>query len=428
MSSLPRSPDAPDATSTDAERTAGATATREPPPPLPSWFRRGVLYVGFVVLGFLVGAWMFTRLRGFWPTLMFGFFIGLALTPIVNRLSERGWRRGVAAGVALAALVLGGIAFFAVFGNLLFSQLASLVTSVPGLLADALEWVNRQFNTELSTTQILDQIGLGPDDLASVAAELGLGAVGIIAGTVSALFSLLMMLFFGYYFAADGPRLRRTLAFWMPPARQRMFSEIWDIAVEMAGQYVISRGILAAFSAVAHAVLFAILGLPYWLPLALWVGLVSQFVPTVGTYLAGALPIAVALVTGDVAAAIVILAFIVLYQQVENLFLTPRITQSTLEIHAAVAFGAVIIGGTLYGATGALLSIPVVATVLAVIKVYGRRYELVPELAAEHEREQAAGGGRESRRPSTVGDPLAADPSAGEPLSPSATAATTADR
>ena len=76
------------------------------------------------------------------------------------------------------------------------------------------------------------------------------------------------------------------------------------------------------------------------------------------------------------------LLVVVGYQQIENYLVAPRITRTTLEIHPAVAFGSVIAGAALFGVTGALLAIPVVATVQSVITVYGRRYELVEEFGA----------------------------------------------
>jgi predicted PurR-regulated permease PerM len=129
--------------------------------------------------------------------------------------------------------------------------------------------------------------------------------------------------------------------------------------------------------------------------MALWVGLVSQFIPTIGTYLAGALPVIIALVEGEPIKALVVLIVVVAYQQVENYLVAPRITRTTLEIHPAVAFGSVIAGAALFGITGALLAIPVVATVQSVITVYGRRYELVEEFGAvpgetDRERVEAA--------------------------------------
>ena len=349
--------------------------------PVPRWFRRGVVYIGFVVVSFLVGSWAFTRLGWFWYVLAFAFFIGLAMEPIVNRLERRGIRRGAGTGIVLGGLILGTFLFFWVFGSLLVDQLAALIRNIPALVDSVIEWVNAEFNTDLSQDTILDSLGISTGDLANAAANIGVGVVGIITSTVGILFNGLMMLLFAFYFAADGPRLRRTVASWLPPSRQRQFVTVWDISTAKAGSYVISRGILALISATAHGVFFVIIGLPYWLPLALLVGFVSQFIPTIGTYLAGALPIIIALVLGEPFIALAILIFIIIYQQIENLILTPRVTQQTLEVHAAIAFGSVIVGGALFGATGALLAIPVVAIVLAVMETYGKRYQLVPEVA-----------------------------------------------
>lgn len=348
--------------------------------PVPPWFRRGVVFVGFTAVAFFVGSWAFTQVGSFWYTLAFAFFIGLAMEPIVNRLERRGLRRGAGTGIVLGGLILGTTLFFVVFGNLLVTQIAALLSNIPALIDNALEWVNAEFGTDLARETLLDALGISTLDLANAAAEIGAGVLGVVAQTVGIGFSLLMMLLFSFYFAADGPKLRRTIASWLPPSRQRQFVTVWDISTAKAGSYVISRGILAIISAVAHGIFFVLIGLPYWLPLALWVGFVSQFIPTIGTYLAGALPIVIALVIGEPFIALAILAFIIVYQQVENLILTPRITQQTLEVHAAIAFGSVIVGGALFGAVGALLAIPIVAIVLAVMETYGHRYDLVPEL------------------------------------------------
>ncbi len=169
-----------------------------------------------------------------------------------------------------------------------------------------------------------------------------------------------------------------------------MFLTVWDISTQKAGGYVISRGILAMISAAFHGVVFLILDLPYWLPLALWVGLVSQFIPTIGTYLAGALPVVIALVDGRPWLALAVLVAVTVYQQIENYFVSPRVTRSTLEIHPAVAFGSVIVGSSLFGVTGALLAIPVVATIQSIITVYGKRYALVHEFGNLGEGSDAA--------------------------------------
>ena len=121
-----------------------------------------------------------------------------------------------------------------------------------------------------------------------------------------------------------------------------------------------------------------IIGVPYWLPLALWTGIVSQFVPTLGTYLAIALPAIIAAANQPIDGLWVVL-FGTGYQQVENYLLHPRITSKTVSIHPAVAFGSVIVGASLFGAMGALVSVPVVAVLQALVETYGHRYDLVVE-------------------------------------------------
>ena len=194
--------------------------------------------------------------------------------------------------------------------------------------------------------------------------------------------------------SAEGPKLRDTLARRFPPRQQRVITTVWTIAIEKTGGYVVSRLLLAAASALFTGAFLAVLDVPYWLPLAIWTGLVSQFIPTIGTYLAIVLPALIALAS-DPSDAVWVVGLATVYQQVENYFLMPRITSRTVDIHPAVAFGAVIVGASLFGPLGGLVAIPVVAAVQAVIETYGHRYELV---------DAADGPARTDAGPSAGGD------------------------
>jgi predicted PurR-regulated permease PerM len=103
---------------------------------------------------------------------------------------------------------------------------------------------------------------------------------------------------------------------------------------------------------------------------------VSQFVPTIGTYIAGALPVVVAL-ADDPAQAVWVLGFVVVYQQIENYVFAPRITARTMQLHPAVAFGTVIAGAALFGAVGALLALPAAAVIQALGSTYIARHEVI---------------------------------------------------
>ena len=118
-------------------------------------------------------------------------------------------------------------------------------------------------------------------------------------------------------------------------------------------------GIAVADDEISAAV-FQSLGTAAPVALALWVGIVSQFLPVVGTYLAGVLPVLLTFLDSPLRAAIVLIA-IVVYQQVENYVFSPRITARTMEVHPALAFGAALGGAAVLGPSGAILALPAAA-------------------------------------------------------------------
>jgi predicted PurR-regulated permease PerM len=159
--------------------------------------------------------------------------------------------------------------------------------------------------------------------------------------------------------------------------------------------------LLAVVSGVATFVVLTALGVPFAVPLAVWMGLVSQFIPTIGTYIAMALPLVVAVVQSPVDA-LVLLIFFVLYQQLENYILSPRITARTMEMHPAIAFGCAIAGASIAGIVGAFLALPIAAIVQAIGSTVVERHAVVEsDLTREagdaqeaFEQERARDGGR----------------------------------
>jgi predicted PurR-regulated permease PerM len=190
------------------------------------------------------------------------------------------------------------------------------------------------------------------------------------------LLQLFSVLLFAFYLVADGPRMRRSICSRMRPERQQRVLYVLELAITKTGGYLYSRALLASFSAFFHWVLFQSLGTRAPIAMALWVGLISQFLPVVGTYLAGALPILLALVDSP-GKALVMLVFVVLYQQLENYLFLPRITARTMELHPAWAFGAALAGGAVLGPVGAILALPAAAMAQAVLSEGGVRHEVI---------------------------------------------------
>lgn len=356
----------------EPDRPPAAEGSTRPPP----WFRRAVLFTLLAVAAFLLCLWLLDRLRGLLGVVFLAWLLSISLEPVVDRLAGRGMRRGAATGLVMLGLALLLIVFLGLFGALLVDQLAQLVASLPDVVRAAVDWANRVFGTSFEPGDITDSLRLTPERVEQLAEQLAPGVVGVVSALFGFVVQALTLMLFTFYMSAQAPQLRRTVSSWFPPRQQRVISTVWEIAVEKTGGYVVSSLLLASLSAFLTGAFLWLLGVPYWLPLAIWTGIVSQFIPAVGAYLGVVFPALVAL-SVDPFDALWVVLFGVVYQQIENLVFAPRITSRTVKIHPAVAFGSVIVGAALFGPLGALVSIPVVAATQAVVETYGRRYELV---------------------------------------------------
>jgi len=348
----------------------------------PRWLRPTIIGVLLAVAFYQMSGWLFHNLKGFLGLLFLAWLFSVTIEPIVDALARRGWRRGAATGLVLFGLFALTIGFFAVFGTILADQLAQLLTSLPDALTRVTDWANKTFDTNFESGSEL--LNITPDTVKDLAQKYTPGVVGVVSTLVGALFQMLTMLLFIFYMSAEGPKMRRTISSWFPHRQQQIIANVWETAVEKAGGYVVSRLILAALSSIFTGVFLLIIGVPYWLPLAIWTGVISQFIPTLGTYLAIALPAIIAAAQQPLDGVWVVV-FGTAYQQVENYIFHPRITSRTVSIHPAVAFGSVIVGATLFGAMGALVSVPVVAILQALVETYGKRYALADDTTAGHD-------------------------------------------
>ncbi|WP_250904310.1 AI-2E family transporter [Actinomadura sp. NEAU-AAG7] len=361
----------------DPPAPPGPAGPAGPPDPrhMPPWLPRAFLLAGATVLLFVVGVWLAQRLRELLLLLLTSLFLAFAIEPAVNWLAARGWRRGLATGLMFLVIALLTAVFLGGIGSLLATQTTHLIDGFPGDVRATIDWVNSTFGTHLSRDTVFQRLPTVTDQISRHLSDLAGNVWGIGATALGVVFKLLGVLLFTFYLSAQGPQFRRTVCSVLPPHRQRQVLSAWEIAVQKTGGYIYSRALLALISGAAHYAAMAGLGVPYALTLALWVGVVSQFIPAVGTYLAGAVPVLIALTRGP-STALWMLLFITAYQQLENYLLQPRITARTLDMHPAVAFGLVLAGAAVVGPLGALLALPFGASVQAFAGAYVRRYEI----------------------------------------------------
>ena len=353
-------------------------------------WRTGLVVLGVIAFGLLLrfiladgGSVIFTVLMSW--------FAALAMAPIVNRLSRR-MKRGVATILVMLTFVVLLVVFIAAFGSLMVDQLVQLVSRIPDLIDDAFTWVNATFGMSLSLEDALASLGGGGGiDFGGIASEIGGNLLGIVGSVFGSIFGLFTFGLFTFYLSAQAPQLERWITSLFPGRAQGVVGNVLRISAQKTGGYVGARVILAGVNSASTAIVFFLVGMPYWLPLALWTGIVAQFVPTIGTYIAIILPALVGALSPNPWLGLVALGWGLLYQQVENLTIEPRISARAVDVNPAVAFGSVLLGSALFGVAGAFLAVPVTAMLMAVLETYVKRYDLADELAALEE----AGGAPE---------------------------------
>ncbi|WP_328447378.1 AI-2E family transporter [Streptomyces sp. NBC_00386] len=391
---------APTDENTQVDQQSSPLGTTPPGPPdadaagqgarMPRWLPRAMVLALTLIAVFQLGSWAFHQLTNLLINILISFFLALAIEPAVSWMASRGMRRGLATFLVFLGSLIMVAGFVTLLGSMLAGQIIKMIEGFPDYLDSVINWINTHFHTDLRRVDIQEGL-LHSDWLRKYVQNSATGVLDVSGQVLGGLFQLLTVALFSFYFAADGPRLRRALCSVLPPARQAEVLRAWEIAVDKTGGYLYSRGLMALISGVAHYILLEALGVPYAPVLGVWVGLVSQFIPTIGTYLAGALPMLIAF-TIDPWYALWVLVFVVLYQQFENYVLQPKLTSRTVDIHPAVAFGSVIAGTALLGAVGALIAIPAVATLQAFLGAYVKRYDVTDDPRVHGHRTRGSAG------------------------------------
>jgi predicted PurR-regulated permease PerM len=345
------------------------------------WRKLGLLAIALFA-AYQIGSTLLLSLNGFLMILLLAWLFSIAMEPAVSWFEDRGFRRGLGAGTVLLALLTFLITFFATFGGLMFSQLSEAVAALPDVVISVTEWLNQTFDLAINSDQVVSYLNLDSASLAPIAASLAGGFFALVTGLVTFLVDFFTILVFAFYLSAEAPKVRRGIASWLSPDKQSIFITVWDIAVKKAGGFVVSRVVLASISAVAHAAFYYIIGIPYWLPMGIFAGVTAQFIPTIGTYLGVAVP-ALFSFGPDPLDVVWIILFATVFQQIENYILSPRVSRATMDLHPAVALASVFIGVAIFGPIGALIGIPIVAAVIAVLATYGQRHELIDGLGAD---------------------------------------------
>jgi predicted PurR-regulated permease PerM len=372
-------------TQVDAPTTPADREPAEPADAPPRVLRveiagRTVWQVIGAILLTLLALRMARAASGLLGMLAISFFLSLALDPAVRWLRGRyGWRRGSAVGV----IYLAGIAFVAFMVFVLVPAIQTLADTVADQgdewVANLNQWTQDTFGFPITSDQVASQAGDAGGVLGNFTDDPFGTALGIATAGIGLVFNLATIAMFTFYFTADQPRIKRAVLHLFSPKAQERIGWTWDQAIVQTGGYFYSRMILMAINGTGFFAAMVIVGVPLALalPLAVFGGFVSEFIPAIGTYIGAAIPILVTLALQGLVPAVVVLGYALVYQQLENYVLSPRISANTMSLNGGVAFGAALAGGAIAGPIGAFVALPVAALISSVIANYGRSYDVV---------------------------------------------------
>ena len=290
-------------------------------------------------------------------------FIAVSLDPAVRWLI----RHKVSRGQAVAIIGLGAVGlvvlFLLVFLPPLIAQGTRLAGDFPGYL-DHL----RQESPSLRSVEDRFQLQQSIHNFAeTVPAKLGTQALSFGRRFLGALLSALLVIVLTIYFMVDLPRLRRAIVRLFPKRHRRAVNDAVNVVIDKVGSYMIGNLIISAIAGVAALAAMLALRVPFALPLAVFVAL-TDLIPMVGATLGAAVCVIVAFATGDLWPTVILLAaFFVLYQQVENYLIVPRIMRDNVKMSSLAVLLAALLGGSVLGLIGALMAIPIAAAIAAIL-------------------------------------------------------------
>lgn len=349
---------------------------------MPAWVPRAVLIFWAGFIGTILFRFVFDRLHSLLLLLLLSLFIALAVEPATNLLAKRGMSRGGATALILLAILLAISIFLAVVGTVVTQQIADLLSNSTQYVNDTVKLINNLFNSHIDPAAVNDSISDPNGPVQRFIRSQRTNAFNVSVQALGVVFQIFSVILFSFYLVADGPRLRRSICSRLNAVRQHQVLDAWDLAITKTGGYLYSRALLAVISAFFHWIAFQAMGAPAPIASALWVGLVSQFLPVIGTYLAGVLPVLLIFIDSPVKALIAV-GFILVYQQIENYLFAPKVTERTLELHPALAFGGALAGGAILGPVGAILALPAVAMVQALVSSWGERHAVIEHPLSE---------------------------------------------
>jgi predicted PurR-regulated permease PerM len=312
-------------------------------------------------------AWLLIQIRSVIVILILGIILAAAIEPFVQRLR----RVGLGRGQAILAVYLG---LFLAFGGLGYLVIPSLIrqgmelnNDIPNILNNLEEQARASESDFIRTTGVrfINRAEVAYEDYTSEPPVEESTAIRFVTSVVGGLFTVFSVLIVAFYWMTEKAIIKRLLLGLVPLDKRDEAHAIWDEIEEKLGGWTRGQAILCLSIGFASGVAYYLLGLQFWLALAIFAG-ITELIPFIGPILGGSAAFIIALTDSwEKALAVVVIVF--LLQQIEGAVLVPRVMKNAVGLSPLAVVLAVIIGGALMGVLGAVIAIPVAAAVQVLV-------------------------------------------------------------
>ena len=343
--------------------------------------RRSLVRIGLVLGAIAIFASALYALGFLLPTLEFlavGCVVGFIMSPIVNWLEDRKVSRPVGAIIALVVIVGVVVGVLAILGPITIEQLVSLLRKVPDYLSEAEHWLTAQVQAlasdgfggiEQNIQALVDYITSSTSKLASdLLGQISGGLLPNIMGFANGVMMFFLGLILAYWLAVDYPRIFKELAIITGPERQEDVTLLFAVLSRSVGGYMKSVVITSVIDGVLSGFGFWLVGQPYAMLMGILTA-VLHVIPVVGPIISAALATVTALTVSPFCAFWTLIMAVIAENITDNI-IGPVVMRSTVSVHPAFSLLAIVVGSTLGGPVGMIISIPISAAIKGVFIYY----------------------------------------------------------
>ena len=317
------------------------------------------------------------------PMIMFlavGSLVAFIESPIVNALERNGVSRGIGGLVGLIAVVAAVACLFMVVVPIFTSQMLEVVSDLPSQLHDGGDWVvqisHRFADLSSSSSTLARQLDSALSSLADMATKfgndmassIGKGVVPLISGFASTMFIAFLGLVLAYWLAVDYPVIHREVGMVLGEGKEANYRLMVAIVSSSVGGYMRSMVITSVINGVLAFAGLVIIGHPYAALMGVLTGLL-HLVPVVGPAISAAIATAIAVFSSPMMG-LWTLVWTMVAQNVTDNVISPKVMQSSVQIHPAMSLTAIVVGSALLGPLGMVIAIPLTAAIKGVFVFY----------------------------------------------------------